>query len=54
MLEDAPKLLKIPESECPDMWIRLPRHKWPKPWENIEDAVVLLVRNFLGHPLAGL
>ena len=23
-MEDAPKLLKIPESECPDIWIRLP------------------------------
>ena len=23
-MEDAPKLLKIPKSECPDMWIRLP------------------------------
>ena len=29
-LEDAPKSLKLPESECPDTWIRLPRHKWPK------------------------
>ena len=28
--EDAPSLLKIPKSECPDIWIRLPRHKWPK------------------------
>ena len=27
-MEDAPKLLKIPKSECPDIWIRLPRHKW--------------------------
>ena len=26
-MEDAPKLLKIPKSECPDTWIRLPRHK---------------------------
>ena len=26
-MEDAPKLLKIPKSECPDIWIRLPRHK---------------------------
>ena len=23
-MEDAPKLLKIPKSECPDIWIRLP------------------------------
>ena len=29
-LEDAPRLLKSPKSECPDFWIRLPRHKWPK------------------------
>ena len=29
-MEDAPKLLKIPKSECPDMWIRLPRHKMAK------------------------
>ena len=21
----------------PDIWIRLPRHKWPKSWSNIED-----------------
>ena len=26
-MENAPKLLKIPKSECPDIWIRLPRHK---------------------------
>ena len=29
-MEDAPKLLKIPKSERPDIWIRLPRHKWFK------------------------
>ena len=28
-MEDAHILLKIPKSECPDIWIRLPRHKWP-------------------------
>ena len=31
--------------ELPDIWIRLPRHKWPKSWSNIEDLVVLLERN---------
>ena len=30
--EDAHKLMKVPKSECPDIWIRLPRHKWPKSW----------------------
>ena len=29
-LEDAPRLLEIPKSECPDVWIRRPRHTWPK------------------------
>ena len=53
-LEDAPRLLRIPKSECPDVWIRLPRHKWPKSWANIEDLVVPLERNLHGHPLAGL
>ena len=27
-MDDAPKLLRIPQSACPDFWIRLPRHKW--------------------------
>ena len=36
------------------MWIRLPKHEWPKSWEYIEDPVVLLERNLYGHPLAGL
>ena len=39
-MEDAAKLLKITESEFPDVWIRLPEHKWPKSWSNIEDPVV--------------
>ena len=43
-LEDAHKLL-IPKSECPDIWIRLPRHKWPKSWYSMEDRVVPLERN---------
>ena len=25
-MEDDPKLLEIPKSECPDVWIRLPQH----------------------------
>ena len=53
-MEDAHKLLKILKSECPDIWIRLPRHKWPKSWSSMEDPVVPLERNLYGHPLAGL
>ena len=53
-MEDAPTVLKIPKSECPDIWIRLPKHKWPKSWSSLEEAVVLLERNLHGQPLAGL
>ena len=53
-MEDASKLQKIPNSEGPDTWIRLPRHQWPKSWSNIEDPVVPLGRNLYGHSLAGL
>ena len=53
-MEDAPSLLKIPQSECPDIWIRLPPHKWPKSWSSMEDPVVPLERILCGHPLAGL
>ena len=49
-MEDAHKLLKIPKSECPDIWIRPP----PKSWSSMEDPVVPLERNLYGHPLAGL
>ena len=48
------KYSNIPKSDCPDIWIRLPRHKWPKSWSGMEDPVVPLERNLYGHPLAGL
>ena len=53
-MEDAPSFIKIPKSECPDIWIRLPGHKWPKSWSSMEDLVVPLERNLYGHLLAGL
>ena len=53
-MEDAHKLLKIPKSECPDIWIRLPKHKWPKSWSSMEDPVVPLERKLYGPLLAGL
>ena len=56
-MEDAPKLLKIPKSECPDIWIRLPRHKRPKSWSRMEDPVVPLeaqsVRSSFGRSIMG-
>ena len=53
-MKDVPKLFKILKSECPDIWIRLPRHKWLKSLCSIEDPIVPLERNLYGHPLAGL
>ena len=53
-MEDDLRLLRIPESESPDIWTRLARHKWPKSWADIEDPVVLLKRNLYGHNLACL
>ena len=55
-MEDDPKFLKIPKSECPDFWIRLPRHNDRNHGQNIEDPVVSLERNLYGHtcwPLVG-
>ena len=49
-VEDAPKLVKLPESECPAIWIRSPRHQCPKSWQKIEEPDVLLKRNSYGHP----
>ena len=53
-MEDAPTLMKIPKSECPDIWKRLPKRKWPKSWSSMKDPVVPFERNLYGHPLAVL
>ena len=37
-MEDAPKLLKIQKFECPDILIRLPKHKWPTSWSVVEET----------------
>ena len=41
-LGDAPRLLEIPKSECPDTRVRLPQHQRPNSWTNVADPVVLL------------
>ena len=45
---------KIPKSECPDIWIRLPKHKLPESWSSMEDPVVPREQHLYGHPLARL
>ena len=54
-MEGAPKLLRIPKSECPVcMDTYSTTERWLKSWSNIQDPVVPLERNLYGHPLAGL
>ena len=48
-VEDALKLLKGSESECPAIWIRSPRHQWPKSRQKIQEPDVPLERNLYGH-----
>ena len=31
--------LKNTKSECPDIWIRLPKHKWTNSWSDMDDPV---------------
>ena len=45
---------KFQNRNVQDIWIRLPRHEWPKSWSSMEDPVVPLERNLYGHPLTGL
>ena len=54
-MEDAPKLLKIPKSECPDIF-GYAQHdtSGQNSWCSVEDPVVPLERNLYGHPRAGL
>ena len=47
-------VVENPKSEGPDSWTRLPKHKWPKSWSNMEDPIVPLERNMYGHPSARL
>ena len=55
VLKISPRLLKLREAARPTVWIRLPRIRHPKHWDNI-DQMVPLARNLCGcgHPLAGL
>ena len=49
-MEDAPALLKLLKSECPDIWIRLPGHKWSKSWLHTEELSRLL--DFCGKDMS--
>ena len=32
---DASKLLRFPRSECTDLWIRIPQHRWTKSYQTL-------------------
>ena len=53
-MEDAPKMSRLLEGECPIILIRIPRSRSPKPWYNMADPVVPLERHLYGHPPAEL
>ena len=42
IMEDVQKLFEIPESECPDICIRPPRHKRPKSWSSMKTQSFFL------------
>ena len=54
-MEDAPKLWKIPKSECPDIWICPSRQKWPTSWSSrlllSEICTVILCRTIMGNAI---
>ena len=54
-MEDAHKLFKIQKSECPDIWIRLPKHEMAKIHGPVWKTQSFLLKGICTvHPLAGL
>ena len=53
-MTEAPRLLRIPQEACPDIWNTISPRQRPKGWDKIEDPVVPLERHVNGHPLASL
>ena len=53
-MSDAPRLLRFPEKECPQLWIRLPPRRRRESWDSLEEPVVPFERNLHGHLVAGL
>ena len=53
-LDDAPRLFKFPKSECPDVWIRLPRHKTAEIPETLKILRYFSNGIYIDIPLAGL
>ena len=39
-MKGASRLLKLPETECFTIWIKLPRYRRPAEWEKVDDPAV--------------
>ena len=53
-MEVAPRLLKIPKSECPDVWIRLPRQQiMEKHWRSRGTSSTKLERSSISRSALG-
>ena len=50
-MEDATKLQKLLETECPIIWTKLPRYRRSAEWDKIDDPVVLLESKIYSHPV---
>ena len=48
-MSEAPRLLRSPEKECPQVCVRPPPSRRPQQWDTIEESVVPLERNLFGH-----
>ena len=53
-MKNAPRLVKLPKTECPTIWVRFPGNRWLATWDKINDLVVLLESNMYSHPSGGL
>ena len=53
-LVDAPSKTMLPESECPETWMRTSPRQRPTSCDSIEDPVPSRERNLYSHPLASL
>ena len=51
-MADASRLLKLPESACPEISVSILPRQRSKTWDRIDDLVVPLARNLYGHSLA--
>ena len=52
-MKNAPRLLKLRDTERSTIWIRLPSNRRPAIWDKVVDPVVLLESSLYGQPLGG-